>query len=132
MGKASTPHPGHLSRREREIVNAVFALDNRASAEDIRARLVNPPSASSVRVMISRLEKKGHLKHTQDGARFLYSATVSPISAKKSALRQYVETFFEGSLAQMVTALVRQESWTADELKALRAEIDRVHKEKKR
>ena len=122
----------HLTRREREIMNAVFALGNRASAEEIRAKLVDPPSDSSVRVMLSRLEKKGHLRHTQDGLRFLYSATASPAAASRNALQQYAKTFFEGSLASVVTALVRQGSWTTDELKSLRAEIDRAAKERKR
>ncbi len=121
----------HLTRREREIMNAVFALGNRASAEDIRARLTNPPSDSSVRVMLARLEKKGVLKHQQDGLRYLYSATVSPASAKRTALQQYVHTFFGGSLTQMVTSLVTDASWTDDDLAVLKAEIDRVRKERK-
>jgi BlaI family transcriptional regulator, penicillinase repressor len=79
-----------LTRREREIVNALFALDNLASAEEIRARLANPPSDSSVRVMLKRLEKKGYLKHQQDGVRYLYSVTVSRTAAKRSALQQLV------------------------------------------
>ena len=113
-------------------MNAVFALDNRASAEDIRARLVDPPSDSSVRVMLARLEKKGHLRHAQEGLRYVYSATISPTTAKKTALQQYAETFFGGSLAQMALALVKQGSWTADELEALRSEIDLARKGRKR
>jgi BlaI family transcriptional regulator, penicillinase repressor len=120
-----------LTRREREIMNAVFALGNRASAEDIRARLTNPPSDSSVRVMLTRLEKKGLLKHQQEGLRYLYSATISRTLAKRSALQQVVETFFGGSLRQMITGLVTESSWTDDDLEALRAEIDRVRKERK-
>src|SRR5215813_13932794 len=91
-----------LTRREREIMNAVFALGNRASAEEIRARLSNPPSDSSVRVMLTRLEKKGLLKHQQDGVRYLYSATISPAAAKRNTLQQFVQTFFGGSLHQMM------------------------------
>ncbi len=122
----------HLTRREREIVNALFALGNRASAEEIRARLADPPSDSSVRVMLTRLEKKGVLKHQQDGLKYVYSATISPALAKKTALKQYLQTFFGGSLAQMMTALVADSSWTDDELDALKAEIDRVRKERTR
>src|SRR5678815_6009905 len=106
------PLTEHLTRREREIVNAVFALGNRASAEDIRARLHNAPSDSSVRVMLARLEKKGVLKHQQDGLRYLYSATISHAAAKRTALQQYVHTFFGGSLQQMMTALVAEASWS--------------------
>ncbi len=120
-----------LTRREREIMNALFALDNRASAEEIRARLTNPPSDSSVRVMLARLEKKGHLKHQQDGLRYIYSATISRTAAKRTALQQYLQTFFGGSLTEMMTALVGEASWSDDELEALRAEIDRVRKERK-
>ena len=120
-----------LTRREREIMNAVFALGNRASAEDIRARLTSPPGDSSVRVMLARLGKKGYLKYQQDGMRYLYSATTSPAVAKRTALQQYVRTFFGGSLRQMMTALVSEASWTDDDLGAIKAEIDRVRKERK-
>ena len=121
----------HLTRREREIMNALFALDNRASAEQIRGRLTNPPSDSSVRVMLARLEKKGLLNHEQDGLRYLYSATISHAAAKRTALQQYVHTFFGGSLKQMATALVTESSWSDDDLAVLRSEIDRVRKERK-
>jgi predicted transcriptional regulator len=123
--------PDHLTRREREIMNAIFALDNRASAEQIRARLSHPPSDSSVRVMLARLEKKGLLKHQPDGVRFLYSATTSPAAAKRSALQQVVHTFFGGSLKQMMTALVAEASWSDADLAALKAEIERVRKERR-
>src|SRR5947208_2026494 len=114
----------HLTRREREIMNALFALDNRASAEQIRGQLTDPPSDSSVRVMLARLERKGLLKHQQDGLRYLYSATISPAAAKRTALQQYVRTFFGGSLTQMMTALVSEGSWSDADLDVLKAEID--------
>jgi predicted transcriptional regulator len=120
-----------LSRREREIMNAVFALDNRASVDDVRARLTQPPSYSAVRAMLVRLEAKGHLRHTQDGARYIYSATTSPSTARRAALQQYLGVFFGGSLGQMVTSLLTQESWTNEELDALQAQIERMRKERK-
>ena len=120
-----------LTRREREIMNAIFALGNRASADDIRARLTSPPGDSAVRVMLARLEKKGLLKHAQDGVRYMYSATISPAAAKRNALEQYLHTFFGGSLRKMMTALVAEERWTDEELDALKAEIDRVRRERK-
>jgi BlaI family penicillinase repressor len=123
--------PERLTRREREIMNALFALGNRASADDIRSRLTDPPGDSSVRVMLARLEKKGILKHQVDGLKYIYSATVSPTIAKRTALQQYVQTFFGGSLTRMMTALVSDGSWTDSDLDALRAEIDRVRKERK-
>ena len=117
-----------LGGREREIMNAIFALGNRATADEILARLADPPSYSTVRVMLSRLEKKGYLQHTQDGLKYVYSATVSPAVAKRTALRQFAQTFFGGSLAQMATALVRQGSWTQQELKDLQAELERAQR----
>ena len=124
-------HLTALTRREREIVNALFALGNRATAEAIRARLTDPPTDSSVRVMLARLEKKGYLKHQQEGLRYVYSATTSPGVAKRSALQHLVQTFFGGSLKQMMTSLVADGSWSDEDLAALRAEIDRVRKERK-
>ena len=121
----------HLTRREREIVNALFALGNKASAEQIRARLTNPPSDSSVRVMLARLEKKGILRHQQDGLRYLYSATTPHDDAKRTALQQYLQTFFGGSLKQMMTALVAEAEWTDDDLETIKAEIDRVRRERR-
>src|SRR5215470_10852591 len=126
-----TQHPERLTRREREIMNAIFALGNRASAEDIRARMASPPSYSSVRVMLTRLEKKGYVKHQEDGLRYIYSATISPAAAKRNALQHFLQTFFGGSLRQMMTALVREGSWNDDDLEALRSEIERVRKERK-
>jgi predicted transcriptional regulator len=124
--------PERLTRREREIMNAVFALGNRASAEEIRARLPEAPSDSSVRVMLARLEKKGLLKHQQDGLRYLYSATTSRAQAKRTALQQIVQTFFGGSRTEMMTALVSEGSWRDEELAALEAEIERARKEKRK
>ena len=125
------PATERLTRREREIMNAVFALENRASAEGVRAKLTAPPSDSSVRVMLARLERKGFLRHQQDGLRYIYSATMSPAVAKRTALQQYLHTFFGGSLRQMMTALVREGSWDDEDLDALKAEIERARKGRK-
>jgi predicted transcriptional regulator len=121
-----------LTRREREIMDAVFALGNRASAEQIRERLIHPPTDSAVRAMLARLEKKGYLKHQYDGPRFIYSASVSPGIAKRNAVRQLAETFFGGSLPQMLTELVADESWTDADLDAMQEKIDRARKERKK
>jgi BlaI family transcriptional regulator, penicillinase repressor len=132
QAKSPREHAAHLTRREREIMDALFARGNRASAEEIRAGLTSPPSDSSVRVMLARLERKGRLKHQQDGLRYIYSATTSHTVARRTALQQYLQTFFGGSLRQMMTAFVREGSWSDEDLAALRVEIDRVRKERKR
>lgn len=120
-----------LSRREREILEAIFANGNRASAEDVRRHLSNPPSYSAVRAMLVRLEEKGHVRHRQEGIRYIYSAMTSPAAARRDALLRSIRVFFGGSRSRMVTALLRQESWTDHELDALQAEIDRVRRERK-
>ena len=119
------PGPAHekLSRREREIMNAIFALGNDASAEDIRARLSIRPSYSAVRAMLVRLEAKGHVRHREEGLRYIYTATIlADRRQKRAALRDYVKVFFGGS-GEMLTTLLRQEPWTDEELDALGAEI---------
>ncbi len=113
-------------------MDAVFALGNRASAEDIRARLTNPPSYSAVRAMLVRLEAKGVLRHEEEGLRYMYSATTSPAIARKAALQQYLRVFFGGSREQLMTTLLKQESWTDEELDTLQAEIERVRRKERR
>lgn len=124
----ATPKTYRLSRREREIVHAIFALGNQATAAQIRARLSDPPADASVRVMLRRLEAKGHIRHEQDGLRYVYSAVASPRAEKRRILRQYLDTFFGGSLRQMLTTLVRDGSFDQDDLDALKLEIDRAKK----
>jgi predicted transcriptional regulator len=123
--------PDPLTRREREIVEALFQLRNSATAEEIRVRLTDPPSYSAVRALLARLEQKGQVRHVDDGVRYIYSATVSPVTATRKALRDHLRVFFEGSRSRMVTALLRDGDWTDEELDALRIELDRVRKERK-
>ena len=118
------PTSARVTRREREILNVVFALGNRASADEIRQRLADPPGDSSVRVMLARLEQKGLLRHAVEGVRFVYSATRSPTAAGRSALQELVHTFYNGSTMQLMTALVRRGSWSSDELDTLEAAIE--------
>ena len=103
----ATETADRLAGREREIRDAVFALGNRAFAEEIRDRLSQPPSLSAVRVMLARIEAKANLQHKQFAARNVYSATTSPTLARQAALRRYVNTFFSGSLRDKMAALVR-------------------------
>jgi predicted transcriptional regulator len=114
-----------LSRREREILEIIFAIGEEASAEEIRERLSNPPSYSAVRAMLAKLEIKGAVKHKEKGLRYVYSPTTPRGRASKSALRQLVEVFFDGSKGQAVTALLNDEQWSEAELDQLAREIER-------
>lgn len=119
-----------LSRREREILEVIFAIGDEASAEEIRERLSDPPSYSAVRAMLAKLEAKGAVKHKEKGLRYVYSPTMPRGKARKSALRRLVDVFFEGSKEQAVTALLSDEKWSDDELDELAKQIERVRKER--
>jgi BlaI family penicillinase repressor len=123
--------PEKLSRREREIMNVLFALGEHASAEDIRAGLTEPPSYSAVRAMLAKLEAKGYIKHRAEGLRYVYFPTTSRNTARRAALQQLVHVFFGGSAGETATALLKNENWSDDELASLSAEIARVRNERK-
>lgn len=123
----SKPEARALSRREREIMDVLFSL-GQAAAEDVRSRLSDPPSYSAVRAMLVRLEAKGHIRHKEEGLRYVYSPTTSPATARRAALKQYLGTFFGGSLGEMLTSLVRNEQFTDEELETLQREIAQARK----
>ena len=124
-----TPHLD-LSRRERQIVDALYKL-GRASAADIRAEIPDPPSYSAVRALLRILEDKGHVRHEQDGPRYVYVPTIARDSAKRSAMRHLVQTFFDGSAAQAMSALIDTSSvrLTQSELDRLEQLIDQARKQ---
>ena len=98
------PH-NDLSRRERQIVDILYS-QGRATAAEVQAALPDPPSYSAVRAMLRILEEKGHVRHEQDGPRYVYVPTVARERAKRSALRHVLQTFFDGSTEQAITALL--------------------------
>lgn len=106
--EARLPQPrlDQLARRERQIVEAVYRL-GRASVNEVLEELQDPPSYSTVRAMLGKLEQKGHLKHEEEGRRYVYLPAVSPDRARRVALRNLVHTFFDGSAEAAVLALVK-------------------------
>ena len=100
-GKKQPP----LSRRERQIMEIVYSLGS-ATAADVLDSLPDPPSYSAVRAMLRILEDKGHLTHRLDGPRYVYSPVIPRATARQSALKQLVKTFFNGSSTQAVAALL--------------------------
>ncbi|HEU0016320.1 MAG TPA: BlaI/MecI/CopY family transcriptional regulator [Longimicrobium sp.] len=101
-----TDHPAsELGRRERQIMDAVYRL-GRATAAEVQAELPDPPSYSSVRGMLRLLEEKGHLRHEQDGPRYVYLPTARADEVRTSALRHLVHTFFNNSAGSAVAALL--------------------------
>jgi predicted transcriptional regulator len=96
---------GQLSRRERQIMDVLYRL-GRATAAGVLENLPDPPSYSAVRALLRVLEHKGHVKHEQDGPRYVFVPTVARERARASALRQLLHTFFDGSAEQAVAALL--------------------------
>ena len=121
-----------LSRREREIMDVLYALGDTATAEEIREKLSDPPSYSAVRAMLVKLEAKGAIKHRTEGVRYVYSPVASRTSAQKKAVSNLMKVFFDGSASAAITALLKQESWSDDELDRLRQEIDEARKNRRK
>jgi len=94
-----------LSRREREIMDVIYH-SGRATAAEVLDQLAEPPSYSAVRALLRVLEDKGHLRHEEDGPRYVFLPTVPRERALQSALRQLLHTFFDGSTEQAVAALL--------------------------
>jgi len=124
-----TPEANELSRRERQIMDALYEL-GRATAAEVRERLPDPPSYSAVRAMLRILEDKGHLRHEQDGPRYVFSPAVPREQARESALRRVVRTFFDGSPESAMSALLDLGVEDLDE-KALRRLADRIAEARK-
>jgi predicted transcriptional regulator len=93
----------HLSRRERQIMDSVYARGE-ATAAEVHADLPDPPSRTAVRTLLRILEAKGHLRHKQDGLRFVYQPSRPRGHAGRSALRRVLRTFYDGSLEKAVAA----------------------------
>jgi predicted transcriptional regulator len=102
-----------------------------ATAAQVAEHLPDPPSYSAVRAMLSILEDKGHLRHEDQGNRYLYLPTVSADKARKRAIRDLVRTFFQGSPKQAVVALIDDAGRELSEkdLRELRTLVDEAIKQ---
>ena len=109
-----------LSRRERQIMDILFR-HGRAPASLVRKELPGDPASSTVRTQLRILEQKGLVRHEEEGLRYVYRPVTPRRTARRSALRHLVETFFEGSAEQAVTALLGGEAKHLTE-----PELDRI------
>ena len=116
----NTPTHQELSRRERQIIDILYS-HGRSTAAEVQNALPDPPSYSAVRAMLRILEEKGHVRHEQDGPRYVYLPTVARDNAQRSAMRHMLRTFFDGSAEQAISALLDDESANLSE-----AELDRL------
>ena len=122
--------PQTLSRRERQIMDVIYRL-GQATAQEVVDNLSDPPSYSAVRGLLRILEEKGHVKHRQDGPRYVYHPTVTRERARESALKQVVRTFFQDSPEEAVAALLDMSAakLSDNELNRLAELIERARKE---
>jgi predicted transcriptional regulator len=118
-----------LSRRERQIMDVIYR-HGKVTAAEVLAELPDPPGYSAVRAMLRLLEEKGHIRHEQDGPRYVYLPTVNRDKARRSAMRHLVRTFFDGSTEDAVAALLQNDgSMSEAELERLSQLIDGAKKE---
>jgi predicted transcriptional regulator len=114
------PILGALTRRERPIMDVLFRL-GRATAEEVMHELPGKRSYSTVRTQLRVLERKGFVVHEERGRQFVYSPAVARRTARKSALRHVVDTFFDGSVEKVVAALLGGEGTRVSD-----QELDRI------
>jgi BlaI family penicillinase repressor len=121
-----------LSRRERQMMDILFSL-GRASGQEIRDRLPDEPSYSAVRTILRVLERKGHIRHVEEGLRYVYIPAVERETAKKSAIQRLVSTFFDGSAKAAAAAFLDPAAaqLSDEDLKDLEGMIRKARKEKK-
>jgi BlaI family penicillinase repressor len=113
---------GQISRRERQVMDILFRL-GKATAEEVMNELPDPPGYSAVRALLVTLEGKGLVKHGKESRRYVYQPTVPEKKAKRSALKQLIATFFEGSPEKLVASLLDPQ-----DQKLSSEEIDRIRK----
>jgi predicted transcriptional regulator len=121
-----------LSRRERQIMDVLYER-GRATAAEILAALPDPPSYSAIRALIKVLEDKGHVKHQEDGPRYVFTPSVPRAKARRNAVKHLLQTFFDDSAGEAVASLLGLSAGKLkpEELDKIEELIARARKESK-
>lgn len=124
--------PVTLSRRERQIMDVLYR-QGRATAAEVMAALPGTPSSSTVRTQLRVLERKGHVRHEEQGVKFIYLPAVPRRAARKSALKHLVDTFFDGSVEKVVGALLGGEGVRVsdEQLDRIAEQVEKARKPKR-
>src|SRR6202142_4611426 len=132
MRTPKTKADSDLSRRERQMMDILFAR-GRATGQEIQEGLPDKPNYSSVRTILRVLERKGYVRHVEEGLRYVYQPTVAREAASRSALQRIIRTFFDGSAKEAVAALLDPSAFqlSEKELSELARMIERATKERK-
>src|SRR5437762_12924208 len=120
MAKTRSTGPAGLARRERQIMDILYRR-GRATANEVMEELSGTPNYSTVRTQLRVLEEKGHVRHEEEGLKYVYLPALPRRTARKSALRHLVDTFFDGSAEKAVAALLGGEGARLSE-----DELDRI------
>jgi predicted transcriptional regulator len=123
-----SPSGDGFSRREREIMDALYRL-GRASAAQILGQIANPPTYTAIRTHLTILEKKGHVRHESDGTRYIYEPAVAREQMGRRATQTLLETFYGNSVERVVAALLDAEDVSAEELERLAKLIEKAREE---
>jgi predicted transcriptional regulator len=125
----TTPPHAALTRRERQIMDILYRR-GRATANEVMADLTGDPSYSTVRTQLRVLEAKGHVRHEEEGLRYVYLPALARHAARKSALRHLVDTFFDGSTEKVVGALLGGETarFSDEELGRIAEMVEKARK----
>lgn len=125
------PRSDKLSRRERQVMNAIYELEE-ATAKEVQARLPDPPSYSAVRAVLTRLVDLGQLKYRESGPRYVYRAAEPRKQLRQKALRNTIDTFFGGSPVHMMHALlgISGDELSREELEELSKAIAKARRSK--
>ncbi len=99
------PAPENLTRRERQIMDVLYACGE-ATAKEIEEKIPDAPTGATVRTILKVLLKKGHIHHRQEGRAFIYEPKAAPAKAAQSAVKRLLEVFFQGSLERAVSGLL--------------------------
>jgi BlaI family penicillinase repressor len=115
----------HLSKRERQAMDVLYRA-GRASAQEVLEAMPDPPNYSAVRSLLAVLEEKGLVRHRRESKKYVYEPAVSPVRARKGALRRLLETFFDGSPERLVASLLdpAERRISDDEMARIRALLD--------
>jgi len=128
----ANPH-ATLSRRQRQIMDILYN-QKKATAAEVMQQMTNPPGYSAVRTLLATLERRGYIRHSRDGAKFVFEPILHPQKAGKSAIAHLIQTFFSGSRGRAAAALldVAPTQFSPDELDELEALIRKARKGKEK
>jgi BlaI family transcriptional regulator, penicillinase repressor len=116
---------GQITRRERQVMDILFRK-GKCTAEEVMEELPEPPSYSAVRALLATLEQKELVTHSKESRRYVYHAAVPEKKAKRTALKQLMATFFDGSPEKLVASLLdpKDQNLSKDEISRIKKLID--------